>query len=422
MHGNSNGLLIIIIVLTIIFLLDLYVFQGIKALTSGLHSDLLRKAIHWFYWIFFIALYALLIYAVINMLPSRKVTFLLKIISNGFLAFLAAKVVFIIVLFGEDIGRFLIGGYNKVGQLSGNLDSTDDFLPERRLFISQIGIVLAGLPFASIIYGITKGKYNFKVHRHILYFDDLPENFEGFTIAQISDVHAGSFDDMYAVIRGVELIKAQKSDLVVFTGDMVNNEASEMHPYSELFKSIQAPYGKFSILGNHDYGDYVSWKSEADKRKNLEDLFRLQNYMGFKLLIDEHVNIEKDGENIKILGVENWGKGFGTRGDLKKALQGSNEGDFRILLSHDPSHWDAEVKNNNSKIHLTLSGHTHGMQFGIEIPGFKWSPVKYRYPNWAGLTEHNGRKLYVNRGFGFIGFAGRVGIWPEVTVLELRRK
>jgi predicted MPP superfamily phosphohydrolase len=260
------------------------------------------------------------------------------------------------------------------------------------------------------------------VHRTTLYFDDLPEAFDGFKIAQISDIHSGSFDDPEAVAKGVAMLNAQKPDLFVFTGDMVNNKAEEIAPYIDIFSKVEAPYGRYSILGNHDYGDYVAWSTPQLKAQNLADLKRHHAEIGYRLLLDEHVWIEKDNSQIALLGIENWGKGFGERGDLKNALQGVGQNDFKVLLSHDPSHWDAQVKSNPTKIHLTLSGHTHGMQFGFEIDRFKWSPVKYRYRNWAGLAEENGRYLYVNRGFGFLGFQGRIGIWPEITIIELRKK
>ena len=269
---------------------------------------------------------------------------------------------------------------------------------------------------------MVKGKYKYTVHRHTLYFDDLPKEFDGFTITQISDIHAGSFDDSDAVQRGIDLINKQKSDLFVFTGDLVNNEAKEIEPWINHFKQIEAAEGKYSILGNHDYGDYIRWNSIVDKVDNLTQLKAYHNEIGFHLLLDEQVSITRNGKSIKLMGVENWGVGFGKRGNLNKALNGTPIQDFKILLSHDPSHWNAEVKNHDSKIHLTLSGHTHGMQFGIEKFGIKWSPVKYRYAHWAGLLEENSRYLYVNRGFGFLGFSGRVGIWPEITVLELRSK
>lgn len=284
-----------------------------------------------------------------------------------------------------------------------------------------MALIIAIIPFTSFIYGVTKGKHNFKVHREIIYFDDLPEAFDGFTITQISDVHSGSFTNYKAVQKGIDLAIAQNSDLFVFTGDLVNHKAEEIEPMLDQFKEIKAPFGQFSILGNHDYGDYVSWDTKEAKEANFMKLKNQHKRLGYRLLLDENVVIEKDGQTIQLLGVENWGLGFKAKGDLEKALAKTSTSDFKILLSHDPSHWDEEVKKNTNKVHLTLSGHTHGMQFGIETPIIRWSPVQYRYPNWAGLTAENGRHLYVNRGFGFHAFSGRVGIWPEITVIELRK-
>jgi hypothetical protein len=293
--------------------------------------------------------------------------------------------------------------------------------PERSSVFSFIALIISVIPLIAFAFGVTKGKYHYKVRRVKLFLDDLPSNFEGFTITQISDVHSGSFDNPEGVAKGIKLINEQNSDLFVFTGDLVNNKADEIEPWIELFSQISAPAGKFSILGNHDYGDYIHWDSPEEKIKNLQNLKGNHKRLGFKLLLDEHVLIEREGQQIGVLGVENWGVGFGKRGNLNKALNGLNPTLIKILLSHDPSHWDAEVIKRPEHIHLTLSGHTHGMQFGIELFGFKWSPVKYRYPNWAGLVKENNRYLYVNRGFGFLGFAGRVGIWPEITVIELRK-
>ena len=311
------------------------------------------------------------------------------------------------VLFAEDCFRVLAGIYSEY--------------PARSVYVSQAALVLAAIPFFAFLFGVTKGKYHYKIHRVQLVLKDLPKAFNGFTITQISDVHSGSFDSKKGVKRGVDLINAQGSDLFVFTGDLVNNQASEIEPWIDIFKPINAEYGKFSILGNHDYGDYIHWVNAEEKIQNLNRLKVNHQKLGFKLLLDEHVRIEKDGESITLLGVENWGLGFGQRGNLNKALNGVDKNSVKVLLSHDPSHWDAEIKNRPEHIHLTLSGHTHGMQFGIELFGWKWSPVKYRYKNWAGLFEEAGRYLYVNRGFGFLGFSGRVGIWPEITVIELKK-
>jgi predicted MPP superfamily phosphohydrolase len=294
--------------------------------------------------------------------------------------------------------------------------------PARRKFISEVAVLVAAIPFSSFFYAMLKGKYDYRLHKTTLYFDDLPEAFDGFTITQLSDIHSGSFDNVAAMQKGIDMARAQKSDLFVFTGDLVNNAAVEIEPYLDRFGSIKAPYGQFSILGNHDYGDYIEWKSPEAKAANLETLKQHHKTLGYRLLLNENVTIEKGGQKISLIGVQNWGRGFIQMGDLNKALQGVPKDAFKVLLSHDPTHWEDHVRYNPANIHLTLSGHTHGAQFGVEIPGFKWSPVKYRYLDWAGLANHNQRYLYVNRGFGFLAFSGRLGIWPEVTVIELRKK
>jgi len=296
------------------------------------------------------------------------------------------------------------------------------FLPERRKIISQIAVGLAAIPFASLLYGMYRGKYNYKVLNYVLEYDDLPEAFDGFKIAQISDIHSGSFDNPEKVQYGVDLINQQQADVVFFTGDLVNNRAEEVFPWIETFKKINSKFGVYSILGNHDYGDYTRWESEAEKKKNMEALFDAQKQMGWDLLLNESRFIEKDGQRLALVGVENWGSGFKQAGDLEKALENVAPQDFKILLSHDPSHWEAQVLPHPFDIHLTLSGHTHGMQFGIEIPGWiKWSPVKWRYKQWAGIYEQAKQRLNVNRGFGYLAYPGRVGIWPEVTVITLTK-
>jgi predicted MPP superfamily phosphohydrolase len=268
-----------------------------------------------------------------------------------------------------------------------------------------------------------KGKYNFRVLNYTLHFDDLPEAFDGYRITQISDIHSGSFDDREKIAYAVDLIKEQEGDVILFTGDMVNNKAGEMHPWKDLFGQLSAKDGVYSVLGNHDYGDYVNWNSREEKHQNLEDLKHLQREMGFDLLLNESRYIERDGQKIALIGVENWGRGgFKKAGDLKKASENINPNDFKILMSHDPSHWEDVVINDEYHYHLTLSGHTHGMQFGIEIPGWiKWSPIQWRYKYWAGIYEELGQYINVNRGFGFLGYPGRVGMWPEITVIELKK-
>lgn len=294
----------------------------------------------------------------------------------------------------------------------------------RKAFLGKLGLAIAAIPFSGILYGIWKGKYNFKVISQQLSFQDLPEAFDGFKILQISDLHSGSFDNPEKIQYAVDLINQQDFDLCLFTGDIVNTKAEEFFPWIKTFKGIKSStYGKYSVLGNHDYGEYLDWPSVEAKEANFEAIKGLHEKIDFKLLCNEHVLLSKENESIALVGLENWGKKFKKAGDLEKASQGLNAEQFKILMSHDPSHWEYQVKEHPNNYQLTLSGHTHGLQFGIEIPGFfKWSPVQYVYKQWAGLYEHANRFVYVNRGFGFHAFPGRVGIWPEITVLELKKK
>ncbi|MBF9254713.1 metallophosphoesterase [Pontibacter sp. 172403-2] len=403
------------------FLMDWYAFQGVKRLTARWQSSRWRFVVYWAYWFFFIGFIIGFSLALYLRFSSDHTSGFTQWAINAFLTLFVTKLVFILVLFAEDIYRVVAAAFRFL-QPRRSAAARKPLLPARRKFVSQAALVLAGIPFAAFVYGIVKGKYDYTVHRHTLYFDDLPEAFDGFTITQLSDIHSGSFDDAEAVQRGVELAQAQKSDLFVFTGDLVNDYASEIVPWLDHFSKLRAPYGQFSILGNHDYGMYVDWPSEAAQEANLDRLKQHHKELGYRLLLDEHVTIEKDGQQLALLGVENWGTGFIQRGDLNKALLGVDEKAFKILLSHDPSHFEEIVKQHPTHIHLTLSGHTHGMQMGIETPLVRWSPAQYRYKNWAGLAQENNRRLYVNRGFGFLGFSGRVGIWPEITVLELRKR
>ncbi len=329
------------------------------------------------------------------------------------------KMMLTVFMFGEDLFRLIRGITNYFVEY----DNTASYIPERRKFVSQIAIVVAAIPFASLIYGIFEGKYNFKVIKQQVFFPDLPDAFDGFKITQISDIHSGSFDNPEKIQYAIDLINQQETDLILFTGDIVNTHAREMHPWIETFKKINNPvFGKYSVLGNHDYGEYVSWPSKKDKDENFQAVKDLHAAIDFKLLLNEHTFIEKDNQRIAIVGVENWGKNFKQAGDLRKASDGLTQVDFKILMSHDPSHWEYQVKEDDKHFQLTLSGHTHGMQFGIEIPGFfKWSPVQYVYKQWAGLYENLGRYVYVNRGFGFHAYPGRVGIMPEITVIELKK-
>ncbi|MBB2146317.1 metallophosphoesterase [Pedobacter sp. LMG 31464] len=395
--------LVPVAIFTIFFLLlNAYALGGLQVLAPQTYVQPI-------FWLVVAVIVVLMITAVIR-LQSREPDQFFMLAVHAFIMFFASELLFVVVLLLNDSYRLINAGFHHF------------IFPPRAIVAVEIGLALFLFLFFAFLYGMLWGKYAYRVIKHTLYFDDLPKAFDGFTITQISDVHAGSFTNPNEVQKGIDLIKKQHSDLFVFTGDLVNNKAEEIKPYIGHFSQIKAKYGQFSILGNHDYGDYVKWENDLIKKGNLQQLKKYHQELGFRLLLDEHVELEKEGEKIILAGIENWGLGFGERGDLQKALINTKTDEFKVLLSHDPSHWEAQVKNNPSKIHLTLSGHTHGMQFGIELFGIKWSPVSLRYKHWAGIKEENGRILNVNRGFGFIGFSGRVGIWPEITVIELKRK
>ena len=389
-----------------------YSYQAIKTFTSN-------RWLLFAYFLFVIMVVGNLLFYTVVLERSTSNEPRLMYAIGFFISLFVFQILVTIFLLGEDIFRIPQGIYAYFSKMPDQVQ----FLPQRRKLISQIAIGLAAIPFASLLYGMFRGKYNFKVLSYKLEYDDLPEAFEGFKIAQISDIHSGSFDNPKKVQYGVDLVNAQEADVVFFTGDLVNNRAEEILPWIQTFKKINAKHGVYSILGNHDYGDYSPWESPEAKKKNMEDLKKAQKKMGWDLLLNESRFIEKQGQRIAILGVENWGSGgFKKAGDLNKALSNVAAEDFKILMSHDPSHWEAEVIPHPFNIHLTLSGHTHGMQFGIEIPGWiKWSPIKWRYKQWAGIYEKLNQRLNVNRGFGYLAYPGRVGIWPEVTIITLNR-
>lgn len=405
-----------LIFILVIGVADYYAFQSLKTVT---------KSNWWYalYWLFTIAVIGNFIFQFYGFNRSNGFSQANSLAVGFLIAMVVPKLVLIAIMFSEDVFRIPQGIYSYFMQDDSGSANQIKHIPARRRFISQIALGLAAVPFASILYGMYKGKYNFKVLKYTLHFEDLPKAFDGYRLTQISDIHSGSFDNIEKVSYAIDLINEQKSDVIMFTGDMVNNKADEMKPYVDIFKKLNAKDGLYSVLGNHDYGDYVKWFNDDEKKVNLENLKAIQKEIGFDLLLNENRFIEKNGERIAIIGVENWGKGgFKKAGDLKKASSRVDKDDFKILLSHDPSHWDAQVVNDEYHYHLTLSGHTHGMQFGIEIPGwFKWSPVKWRYKQWAGIYESLGQYINVNRGFGYLAFPGRVGIWPEITVIELKK-
>ena len=393
-------------------LIDIYAFQAVKTLTSS----------NWIYFGYLILSLLVLGNFIFQWSqPSPEGQFAGgRGTSMGLvLSFMIGKLILTLFMFGEDISRLLIAGYQNLVPPS----ATSFSLSSRRLFLSQIALGIAAIPFASLLYGMYQGKYNYKVLKYSLYFEDLPDAFDGYRITQISDIHSGSFDNKKKIEYAVGLINEQESDTILFTGDLVNNLAVEMDPWISVFSEIKAKDGVFSILGNHDYGDYVTWESNKAKLDNVQAVKNVHSKMGWDLLLNEHRFIQKSGQRIALVGVENWGSGgFKKLGDLDLAGKGLSPEEIKILLSHDPSYWQEKIKSDPNNYQLTLSGHTHGMQFGIEIPGwFKWSPVQYRYENWAGIYEEFGRYINVNRGFGYLAYPGRVGIWPEISVIELRK-
>ncbi len=402
----------ILIIFFILALVEVYSFQAIKTITRS-------KPILLVYLVVSISAILFIVYQFTKFDRSVGQTKMTMITLGLLLIVLIPKLIVTFFMLLEDVFRVFSG---IITHFVGNKDN-GDFLPERRKFISQLALILAAIPFTSLLYGMTKGKYNFKVIHQPIFYPDLPDDFDGFKITQISDVHSGSFDDEEKIKYAIDLINQQEADMILFTGDIVNTHATEMHPWIEIFKGIKSyPFGKYSVLGNHDYGEYVTWPSQREKDENFQAIKNLYGQIDFKLLLNEHTKIKKGNSEIALIGVENWGKNFKQAGDLNKASEGLTKEDFKILMSHDPSHWEYEVKNHEKHFHLTLSGHTHGLQFGIEIPGFfKWSPVEYVYKQWAGLYENLGRYVYVNRGFGFHAYPGRVGIMPEITVFELKK-
>lgn len=390
----------------IFLFLEVYIFQAIRTLTDNFWVRL-------GYIVLSLAVYGVFAYEVSHFQRSDRSTERAQITISLFLIFILPKIFIVLFLLVDDI--FRTGGY-----LIGLTKPTENFFPERRKFLSLMGLGLGGVLSALFIDGITFGKYRHTVRRVKVKFANLPKSFKGYKIIQISDVHSGSFSDPSKLQHAIDLINEQNPDLVLFTGDMVNNVADEFKPFIPLFSKIKAKDGKFAVLGNHDYGDYVKWNSKDEQNKNLEALIDYQRQAGFDMLRNENRIIEKNGENIYILGVENWGlKPFPQYGDIDKALENVPQSATKILMSHDPTHFDYVVKKHPKDIHLTLSGHTHGMQFGLDLKNIKWSPVQYRYPKWADLYESEGKMLYVNRGFGVLGYPGRVGVLPEITLFEL---
>lgn len=404
-----------------LFIVDWVAFRGIRTLTAELDRPW-RLGAHGLYWLLSIAVYAMLAWAALNFdryrLPGQAPIF--YTINAFLLMSLLPKLVFIAFYGLGSLWEGMLWAYGRVfgspepAGLGGALMSRGAFLTY------ATGAALSLLPLGALVYGMVRGRYAFKVFREELRFAGLPKAFDGLKVVQLSDMHLGSFEPGHpALAQAVKAVNDLQPDLILFTGDLVNNYAYEAQPWVEVIRQLKAPMGKFAVLGNHDYGDYGAWNNAQEKRKNFADIKQAYADMGFNLLLDEHRFLQRDGERIALIGIENWGQGFAQYGDLYKAFRGAERAPFKLLMSHDPSHWRAQVLP-DTDIDLTLSGHTHGMQFGIEVGNFRWSPSQYRYAEWGGLYQEGAQRLYVNRGLGYHAYAGRVGISPEITLLTLR--
>lgn len=404
---------ILFIFLAILYSFELYTYFSLKPFYSNPQKKY-RKLTKWYFFIsLFISTISILVLMTIgNEMPMN--------IRNFFVAFIFinafSKLLYVLFTLADDFRRLILKLFHLFRPQNPKKIDKDGI--SRSDFLTKMGIAVAAVPALGLPFGMAYGPYRYTIHRNKLKFSNLPKAFHGLKIVQISDIHSGSFYDKAAVQKGIDMILAQKPDVIFFTGDIVNDQASEMDDYYDVFSQLKAPMGVYSILGNHDYGDYHQWESEAAKQDNFERVVDIHRKLGWRLLRNEHLYLNKDEEKIALVGVENWGKGFHQAGDLDLAMQGC-EADFKLLLSHDPTHWDEKVRPDYKDIDITFSGHTHGAQLGVETHGFKWSPIQLRYDKWAGLYERDGQYLYVNRGFGFLAYPGRLGIWPEVTVLEL---
>lgn len=412
------GKAFIVPIIAIVFLfVDWYAFQLFKTAFLGF-SATTRQILNWLYLAFMLLALASFFYYHFgnpDTLGKHARTFLMTVVFMHYLS----KVVLMLFAFIDDIQR---GVRWAVFKFSNPVAETNTSGITRSEFIAKTGIIVAAAPIISLSWGIISGAHDYRVRRINVPIKGLPRALEGIKIAQISDIHSGSFWNKTAVKGGVEMLLKEKPDLALFTGDLVNNKATEMSEWGSIFSKVEAPLGTYSVFGNHDYGDYTQWESPQAKQKNIADLTSIHKNMGWELLINENRIIEIDGEQLSVIGIENWGAkaNFPKYGKMDVAMMGVPEGSTKVLLSHDPSHWQAEVLPKYLEIDLTLSGHTHGMQFGVEIPGFKWSPVQYMYDEWAGLYQSKNQYLYVNRGFGYIGYPGRFGILPEITILTLQ--
>jgi predicted MPP superfamily phosphohydrolase len=414
-----NRTFFFILLTFILVAIDWYVWQGLKLAIRNF-APVTQRWIGGAYWGF--TMLTLIAYVGMQLLPpdyfSRTArTFVFAFIAIPYLS----KLLAVFVLLIDDIRRFFqwIISFFFPSVAVPSVETGEPTIP-RSEFLAKTAVVAGAGLMGTFAFGIISGAHDYRIRRVRVPLKNLPKAFDGIKIAQLSDIHSGSFFNKTAVKGGVEMLMKEKPDIAFFTGDLVNDRANEVKDYINIFDKVKAPLGVHSVLGNHDYGDYFQWASQDAKNSNLADLKRAHQLLGWNLMLDENRAIKVDGEEIGLIGIQNWGAGnFAKYGNLEKAYQGTDNYPVKILLSHDPSHWQAQVLPKYNDIDIAFAGHTHGMQFGVEVGKLRWSPVQYRYKQWAGLYEENDQYLYVNRGFGYLGYPGRVGILPEITILEL---
>jgi len=411
--------LMIVAIAVILILIDLYIFQAVK---TTLHSftSVWKKSLMILFWS--ITALSVLGIVLVNLPVSSLFSWDFKrVIIVGIIIIYFSKVFGVLTLVIDDIFHAGLWVFRKFFP-SENPASPSASGITRSEFMSKASLIAVAVPLSTFSVGIISGAHNYRLRRKTIYLPNLPSAFDGIQIGQLSDIHSGSFFSRPGVKKGIDLLIDQKPDVVFFTGDLVNDTAGEVAKYKDLFSKVKAPLGVFSTLGNHDYGDYQNWPDLQAKKNNLADLIRVHKEMGWDILLNENRTLKVDGEEIAIIGVENWGAGrFSKYGDLEKAYQGAQDKPVKLLLSHDPSHWDTQIRPQFKDIDVTFAGHTHGFQFGVEIGNFRWSPSQYIYKQWADLHQEDNQYLYVNRGFGFLGYPGRIGIMPEVTMIELKK-
>jgi predicted MPP superfamily phosphohydrolase len=411
---------IAVTIIIFILLVDLYSWQGVRTLLGKVSPGILKfaKTIHYGSGILLCVLFLASIFITTLQTQGSFRTY----VSATIVIIYLSKFILCLFLAIDDLRRLIKWLFRKSTSSKKDIPVTGTPI-SRAKFLSATGALAGGIPLIMLTKGIFKGAYDYKIHRVPLYLKNLPFAFEGLKVAQLSDIHSGSLFDKDSVHKGIQMLNNEKADLVFFTGDLVNNRTDEAYELMDHFSQVKAPMGVFSIFGNHDYGDYMTWPDENAKKKNLSDLVTVHKDMGWNLMRNTHVMLEKGSERIALVGVENWGdRGrFQKFGDLDMAMDKMPDAKVKLLLSHDPSHFDAIVSKEYKDIAATFSGHTHGFQFGIENSFIKWSPSQYIYPHWAGLYKEGEQQLYVNRGYGFLGYPGRVGILPEITIFELRR-